>query len=79
MLRAAISSGLRNLTGLADVIGSVSDEKGGTAAVPRVLSETKAYLRFISSYQSGWFMRAQPAVTVPRVMARVVPLTQMAA
>src|SRR5690625_2667662 len=30
-------------------------------------------------YHNGWWVLAQPSVTVPRVMARMVPLTQIAA
>lgn len=52
------------------IVPTVSARKSGESAAgpPR-----------ISRYHSGWFWRAQFSVTVPRVIARIVPLTQMAA
>jgi hypothetical protein len=75
----AISSGESSRVVDAEVIDSVGrwvDAKGGgqsLAILPRMSSSRT------SRYQSGWFCLAQFSVTVPRVIACIVPLTQIAA
>ena len=50
-----------------------SPGRGGRKTGPRYSP------RVIFRCHSGWLSLAQPSVTVPRVIARIVPLTQMAA
>ena len=55
---------------------SVSNDVSVVVTVPRAPQSFSPVMR---RYHSGWWNLAQARVTVPRVMARIVPLVQMAA